>query len=523
MRYLHFAAVVAVSVIDSLARLAAAQPPASTATADELTAACQANTAFAVDLYQQLIKSEKDGNVFCSPFSISLGLTMATAGASGETAEQMAKVLHLPEGAQAGGNAPALLAIHRGQAGLVAGFAPPVGNPQATAEKTRDRDAIDAARERAKELRRLRRYVEAKYADDEADRLTAKLDRPTVAPRGAYELRIANALWAEQTYPFQPSFLNAVQPNYGAVLFPVDFKHAAEPACQRINDWIAEQTNQRIKNLIGPGAVDRQTRMILTNAVYFLGEWEVPFEASATKEVVFQTPKGAKPKVSLMHDRVASTASYSAVNPDGSHFQSPREIPIEMPETDPSLYPRDGGMTLMSLPYKGGKLSMVWLLPRTANGLDKIENMLTADRLRAWLADLDRWTVNAYVPRVRIDATYALRPTLAALGMSRAFTPPGSVKWAQFDAMSAATDPNERLFLTAAVHKTFVEVDEKGTEAAAASFFGGGAGGGFGKPEPPKTKPFVPIFKADHAFIFLIREKETGSILFLGRYLGPKN
>jgi serpin B len=187
-----------------------------------------------------------------------------------------------------------------------------------------------------------------------------------------------------------------------------------------------------------------------------------------------------------------------------------------MIETDRSLYPTDGGITLVSLPYKGNKLSMVWLLPRTAKGLADMEKQLSAEQLSARLTHFEKRTVELSVPRFKLEADYHLSSTLKSLGMPRAFVNPANPNGAQFDNMSQSHE----LFIGEVLHKTFVEVNEKGTEAAAATAVIMVDASAPPNREPPKMKPFIPVFKADHPFLFLIRDNETGSVLFLGRYLG---
>jgi serine protease inhibitor len=345
---------------------------------------------------------------------------------------------------------------------------------------------------------------------DDLNRLTADLD--------LYELRIANALWAEKTYPFRRSYFDALQPIYGAVLRPVDFKNNFERARLRINDWAEQQTNNRVRDLIPPGALDAYTRLVITNAVYFKGSWLEPFPDRQTRD----TPFLGGGTVKLMHDPDCATARYGAFNADGTSFTTPYEIPIEMPPHDPSLYPDERGFTLLSLPYKGRKLSMVWLLPRSAKGVPALERLLTHEKLQAWLQRLEGRKVDLSVPRVKLETTYRLTDSLKALGMVRAFLDPGRhPQGAQFDAMGESQDPDKRLSIGAALHKTFLEVNEQGTEAAAVTAIIMPAAMA-AMPMERKTKPFVPIFTANQPFLFLIRDNATGTILFLGRFVGPE-
>ena len=468
------------------APLASASAIASTAqpapgTPEESVAAQRANGEFAIDLYRQLSKEQPGKNLFFSPFSISTALLLAAEGAVDETFRQMTTVLHLPSNEPRPGTGPPLAGFHRAQASLASSFSPP--------------DLPASVR-------------------DERNRLRADVD--------LYELRIANALWAEKTYPFRRSYLDALQPIYGAVLHPVDFKHNSEPVRVEINRWAEQQTNDRIKDLIPRGALDNHTRLVITNAVYFKGSWAEPFLENATSDASFLAGGAVKQSIRLMHHRNRSTASYAAINADGTFFATPHEIPVEMPPTDPSLYPDDRGFTLLSLPYKGKKLSMVWLLPRSATGVPALEKLLAHDRLQTWLRQLEGREVDLSVPRVKLETNYRLTDPLKALGMVRAFVDPGRhPQGAQFDAMSESRDPDQRLYIGAALHKTFLEVNEKGTEAAAVTAIIMPTAMA-AIPRERKTKPFVPIFTAKQPFLFLIRDNATGTILFLGRFVGPE-
>jgi serine protease inhibitor len=222
-----------------------------------------------------------------------------------------------------------------------------------------------------------------------------------------------------------------------------------------------------------------------------------------------------------MHYRDGDTASYGAFNADGTFFATPYEIPIEMTPTDPSLYPDERGFTLLSLPYMGKKLSMVWLLPRSSTGIPALERLLTHEKLQAWLQRLEGRKVDLSVPRVKLETNYRLTDSLKALGMVRAFLDPGrNPQGAQFDAMSESRDPDKQLYIGAALHKTFLEVNEEGTEAAAVTAIIMPTAMAAPHMER-KTKPFVPIFTANQPFLFLIRDNTTGTILFLGRFVAP--
>ena len=182
--------------------------------------------------------------------------------------------------------------------------------------------------------------------------------------------------WGEKTYPFRSSFLDTIHTYYGGVVMPVDFRSAAEAARQQINEWVEQQTNKRIKDLMGPGSVSPATRLVITNAVYFKGEWLKPFEASSTRPKDFHLADGKTVSTPMMTEYMYDSTGYGAFKGDGTVFDTPHEIPVEMPDNDPSLYPDAHGFTALRLPYKGGKLCMVLIVPQSADGLGALEKML---------------------------------------------------------------------------------------------------------------------------------------------------
>lgn len=490
--------------------LSAQEQAAGVDHSSESAVTAKANGEFAIDLYQQLARDRPGESLFVCPFSISIALTMAAEGAVDETAAQMNKVLHLPEGNLAG--------IHRGQAALQRQFIsadPPAGLATRIADL---RAKLTAANDKTKALRFSKIGPEEQKSLEQAEKIATELNA-LLKQTAPYELKIANALWAEKTYPFQPAYLNTLQSIYGAVLYPVDFKWGHEPARQEINAWVAEQTHDRVRDLIGEGALDRLTRLVITNAVSFKGEWETPFKISNTRPGDFQLAGGRTVQLPMMHQRNETTAAYAAFDGQGAFFPTPRDIPIEMKDDDASLYPDAQGFTMLSLPYRGNRLVMTVLLPRSTAGLAALERDMTHDNLQARVGLLDRRTVAITLPKFKLEANCKLPDTLRALGMTRAFNDPTLPNGAQFEKMTDSRNPQERLFIAAVLHKTFVDVNEVGTEAVASTALAIRTTSGYGSVEPPKTRPFVPIFKADKPFLFLIRDRETGSILFVGRYV----
>ena len=288
-----------------------------------------------------------------------------------------------------------------------------------------------------------------------------------------YELSVANALWGQKDYGFLKPFLDLVERHYGAGLRQVDFKEATEPARQAINRWVEEQTRDKIKDLIPRGVLDGTTRMVLANAIYFKGKWASQFKPKRTQDEPFALLGGEKVTVPMMHQ----TQSFGYA------------------ETD--------DVQLLEMPYVGEEVSMVVLLPKKADGLPALEKALTAERLGEWLSGLHMRRTVVTLPRFSMTSQFSLSDTLRAMGMTDAF----DADRADFTGMASSRP----LFISAVLHKAFVDVNEEGTEAAAAT----GVAIGCAAAGPLTT------FRADHPFLFLIRDKRTGSILFLGRVMNP--
>lgn len=372
-----------------------------------------ANTAFGCDLYAQL--RSDSGNIFFSPFSISTALAMTACGAKGKTLAEMQKVLHLPLNTSQ---------THSGYQSLLA--------------------ALNG---------------EGKPAD-----------------KRGFELSVANALWGMKGYPWRDEFLKVTVAHYGAGLVEVDFGN--EPAARaRINTWIAERTNQKIQDLIPKGLLDALTRMVLTNAVYFKGQWEREFDKKLTKDGAFTRTDGSKIDVPLMHKKAA----------------------FRYTETD--------ALQAVELPYKGGETAMLVILPRRSDGLAAVENDLTPAVLQQVQNSLRSTDVVLTLPRFKTETKYTLNDPLKALGISEAFND----RTADFSGMH--TSP-EILFVDKVLHKAFVEVNEEGTEAAAATAV---VIATRAAPVPKTPK----VFKADRPFLYVIRHTPTNTVLFVGRFEKP--
>ena len=370
----------------------------------------QGNTEFALSLYAQL--HSQQGNLFFSPLSLSTALAMTYGGARGQTAEQMATVLHFPAEQQQ---------------------LPPVF-------ATLSKDL---------------------HADSETP---------------GYQLHVANALWGQKGYHFRQDFLSTTKTYYGAGLNEVDFQTAAEETRKTINAWVEQQTKDKIKDLIPLGALNELTRLVLTNAIYFKGDWLLPFMKSLTKEEDFKVATDRQVTVPMLHQ----TGFFKYF--DGGNFQA------------------------LELPYVENKLSMVVFLPKKVDGLAEFEQSLTAQNLMKWLPQLQQHEVVVTLPKFRVTAEFTLNKTLSSMGMPLAFSPHA----ADFSGMSEEKD----LYLSAVIHKAYVDVNEEGTEAAAAT---GIVTRTMSAGPPPST------FHADHPFVFLIRDNSSGSLLFLGRLVQPQS
>jgi len=300
----------------------------------------------------------------------------------------------------------------------------------------------------------------------------ARLYNAINAPNSAYELRTANALWVEKTYPFLLEYTTVASQYYGASATNLDFIRGTESSRVTINNWVEAQTNGKIKDLIPRGAIDSMTRLVITNAVYFKGKWAEQFNETFTKEEDFSTAENKKVKVQMMR-LDETTLNYS----------------------------ESGDLQVLELPYEGGDLSMLLLLPKD-NNLDALESSLSAEKLSELRASLHEEKVYVHIPRFKFETTYDLGSKLSAMGMPRAFT-----SAADFSGMDGTRD----LSISKVIHKAFIEVNEEGTEAAAATAVIIRTG----------SMPYYKTFRADHPFVFVIQEKKTGAVLFVGRVADP--
>jgi len=288
-----------------------------------------------------------------------------------------------------------------------------------------------------------------------------------------YELRTGNALWVQKDYPFLEDYINIVEKYYGGKVSNLDFVKETEKSRQTINSFIEEQTNGKIKDLIPKGVLDYLTRLVLTNAIYFKGTWQWEFNPKNTEEVDFKITPTDIVKVPMMY-----------MKPEKAKFN----------------YADLEDLQILELPYKGEKISMLILLPK-----DNLEDIqpLTIEKLKEWKSQMKKETLDEiYLPKFEFDTKYFMKEILSDMGMPTAF---------EMDADFSGMDGTKSLYIKEVIHQAYVKVDEKGTEAAAATGV------------VMELTSIMPknIFRADHPFIFIIQQNDTGNILFLGRVNDP--
>jgi serpin B len=370
------------------------------------------NNAFALDIYNSL-RSE-NGNLILSPFSISLALAMTYAGARGETESQMAQVLHfLPQDQ-----------LH------------PLFN---ALDLTLEKDPVN-------------------------------LDKDQEPMR----LNIANAVWSEQTYPFQQEFLDVIALNYGTGVHLADFIDQAEPARKEINNWVSDQTEDRINDLLPKNSVGPDTRMVLVNAIYFKADWFNQFDANSTGDAPFYLVDGKQVTAKMMH-------------------QDMHSLP----------YMQGNGYQAVELAYAGETAAMDIIVPDAGN-FEVFESSFNKDSLDQILIQLEPTSVEFGLPKFEFTKDFGLSDVLTSLGMSDAFD--GNL--ADFSGMTGKKD----LFIGDVIHKAFVAVDEEGTEAAAATAV---------IMEITSAVMYDVNLQVDRPFLFIIRDTVNGQILFIGRVMDP--
>jgi serpin B len=352
-----------------------------------------------------------DANLILSPFNVATALSMALAGARGQTADEIQSVLHV--------------------------------------------------------------HYDSTYDAAMGD-LLAGLSKE--GNTGGNELHAANGLWVQKGFAIQPAFETTLADNYRAPLTPLDFIANPEAARSRINGWAEEHTKEKIKNLLPAGSLDARTRLVLTSAIYFYGKWQDPFVASRTQPAPFTLPAGATTEASFMN------------------------------QTSDFGYTETPSAQILEMRYAGTGMAFDVLLPKTLAGIPDLEKSLTRENLSGWLGKLATRKVQLSLPKFRAESQFSLGKALSAMGMPVAFTG---------DADFSGIDPKRGLAISEVVHKAFVDVSEQGTEAAAAT-------GIVMRHAIMRAPEQAVVFRADHPFIFLIRDTGTGVVLFIGRLMNPR-
>jgi serpin B len=389
--------------------------PASSAEANAVTAGLNA---FSIALYKA---TPRRGNAVLSPFSVAMALSLVELGARNASA----KALHELLGAS---SAEAYRADLAGLVEKLSGGGPTV-------------------------------------------------DRYGTAAQ-PHQLKLGNSLWIARGYSLTPSFVPLAERTYQAVARPLEVSKAVA-AARQINAWVSEATNGKIKKIVLPSTITRLTRLILVNAVHFIGRWREPFNERLTQPAPFHVD--GREKTTLV-PTMFNTAAFRVI--------------------------ADEQVTVLELPYWGdgkAELAMALVLPKARDGLAALEARLSLARLEGWVKALRSQRVAVALPRFKAEASFRLEQVLRDLGLDQLF----SAKAADLSGIS----PERGLHLSAVVHKTYIKVDEKGTEAAAATAI---TGKGAGAPAEPLE------FRADHPFLYFIRDTKSGTLLFVGRVTDPR-
>lgn len=470
-----------------------------------------ANNQFAAKLFKQISSGSEGENTFFSPFSIEAALLMTGEGARVQTLLQMGDALALPQELSRDQiNRPwDLMPLHAELRSISQGYAP---KSDARSEAIRTevaslRKQLAKANEKSESLAKANKYDQIQKSQREASVLADRIN--TLAPQvDQYILQVANAVWVEKTFPLNQEFLGVIKEYYASGgAFNVDFKGAPEAQRKEINDWIADHTGDKIKDIVPQGLIDSMTRMVLANAIYFKGSWATVFDKSQTLDRPFSVTSQKTITIPMMN-RYCDDAMYGAINADGSRF----ETPATQPENAPADYgyPKEG-YQVIELPYKGGQLSMMVILPVKRNSLPKMDELLSADFFKKAADSMSGREFSLALPKFKFETKYRMKEILSAMGMTVPFSDN-----ADFSGLTADASPENRLKIAEVLHNAFVEVNEEGTEAAAATVV-------LLAPTSAAIRevPFTPVFNADHPFLFTIRDRETGLILFAGKVEDP--
>lgn len=372
-------------------------------TAEKLNSLVNSLNKFSFDFYQKISEGNED-NIFFSPYSIFVALSMAYEGAHGNTATQMYNILNFFQN------------------------------------------------------------------DSETQGSFGKIYNLLNQKQEGYKISTANAFWIQQNYPFLTEYISLLQNYYMAEANELDFSKNVE-AARTINTWIENQTNGKIKDMIDPSALSDFTRLVLTNAIYFKGLWENPFDPKYTTKTDFNVDSSKTVDVDMM---------------------SLSDCFFNYTETDE--------LQILKLPYEGNDLSMLVILPKE-NNISIVDSSLNTLNIEDWNSNLNEIKINIDIPKFKFKTEYNLNDVLTKMGMIDAFS--------EIDADFSGMDGTKSLFISDILHKAFIEVNEEGTEAAAATSV------------IVTTSAITNTFNADHPFVFLIQHEETGAILFIGKIMSP--
>ncbi|KAM6410915.1 LOW QUALITY PROTEIN: ovalbumin-like [Pluvialis apricaria] len=380
-----------------------------------------ASTEFCFDVFKELKVQHVNENIFYSPLTIISALSMVYLGARENTRAQIDKVVHFDK---------------------ITGFGDTTESQCGTSVS-----------------------VHTSLKD-----MFIQITKPS----DNYSVSFASRLYAEETYPILPEYLECVKELYKGGLEPISFQTAADQARELINSWVESQTNGMIKNILQPGSVDPQTQMVLVNAVYFKGMWEKAFKDEDTQTVPFRMTEQERKPVQMMYQ----IGSFKVA-----------VMPSEK-------------MKILELPYASGELCMLVMLPDDVSGLEELESSITVEKLMEWTSSnmMEERKMKVYFPRMKIEEKYNLTSVFMALGMTDLFS-----SSANLSGISSA----EPLKMSEAVHEAFIEIYEAGSEVV------GSTGAGMDVTSVSEE------FRADHPFLFLIKHNPTNSILFFGRCVSP--
>ena len=392
---------------------------------DRISELVAGNTDFAFDLYRQF--ESRSGNLVYSPYSISLAFAMATAGATGETEIQLNKALRTPFSG---------IALHEAFGALDHAISGRIGTQE------------DPDRE--------------------------------------FKLDVANSLWVQENYGLVGEFVDNLVRYYNASPIEVDFVNNVEGSRRAINSWVAGKTNNLIRELISPGAINSLTRIVLVNAIYFKAAWAVPFEAEATKLEEFHLLDGSE----ILSETMQAIDRFQCVHGDG--------------------------YDAIRLPYRSGLQHMLAIIPERGR-FAEMEPTFSRGLIVEVGQGLEECFVDLRFPRFDFESTFRLRDAVSELGARNAFHR-GLAEFEAINNESCLSNDPDCFYISDAIHKAVIEVDEEGAEAAAATAVIMAVP--VSSASPPPIRPY--LFRVDRPFMFLIRDNVTGSILFAGRVTDPR-